>query len=150
MARMLSWLFSDPLAAGAIAPDFALPDESGHIVALSALRGHNVVLVFYPGDDTPGCTKQLCQFRDQWDKVRARGVDIFGVNPQSAVKHDKFRRKYHFQFPLLVDEGQKAAALYHANGLIVKRTVYVIGPDGRIRFGKRGMPDPSQVLAACA
>ena len=147
---MLSWLFSDPLPAGTKAPDFALPDEMGHVVALSALRGRNVALVFYPGDDTPGCTKQLCQFRDQWDKARARGVEIFGVNPQSALKHDKFRQKYHFQFPLLVDEGQKVAALYHANGLIVKRTVYVIGPDGKIRFGKRGMPDPSEVLAACA
>ncbi|MGA3239019.1 MAG: peroxiredoxin [Bryobacteraceae bacterium] len=147
---MLSWLFSDPLPAGTKAPDFALPDEMGHLVALSALRGRNVALVFYPGDDTPGCTKQLCQFRDQWDKARARGVEIFGVNPQSALKHDKFRQKYHFQFPLLVDEGQKVAALYHANGLIVKRTVYVIGPDGKIRFGKRGMPDPSEVLAACA
>ena len=145
---MLSWLFSDPLPVGAKAPDFALPDESGHVVALSALRGRNVVLVFYPGDDTPGCTKQLCQFRDQWEKARARGVEIFGVNPQSALKHDKFRQKYHFQFPLLVDEGQKVAALYHANGLIVKRTVYLIGPDGVIRFVRRGMPKPSEVLAA--
>ncbi len=108
-----------------------------------------MALVFYPGDDTPGCTKQLCQFRDQWSKVRARGVEVFGVNPQSAVKHDRFRQKYRFPFPLLVDEGQSVAALYHANGLIVKRTVYVIGPDGKIRFGKRGMPDPSEVLAAC-
>jgi peroxiredoxin Q/BCP len=147
---MLSWLFSDPLPAGTKAPDFALPDEAGHVVALSAQRGRNVALVFYPGDDTPGCTKQLCQFRDQWDKARARGMEIFGVNPQSALKHDKFRQKYHFPFPLLVDEGQKVAALYHANGLIVKRTVYVIGPDGNIRFGKRGMPDPAEVLAACA
>jgi peroxiredoxin Q/BCP len=147
---MFAWLFSDPLAVGAVAPDFALPDELGHKVALSALRGRNVTLVFYPGDDTPGCTKQLCQFRDQWSKVRERGVEVFGVNPQSAAKHDKFRQKYHFPFPLLVDEGQKVAALYHANGLIVKRTVYMIGPDGKIRFGKRGMPDPVEVLAACA
>jgi len=147
---MLSWLFSDPLPAGAKAPDFVLPDELGHMVALSALRGRNVALVFYPGDDTPGCTKQLCQFRDQWDQARARGMEIFGVNPQSALKHDRFRQKYRFQFPLLVDEGQNVAALYHANGLIVKRTVYVIGPDGKIRFGKRGMPSPSEVLAACA
>jgi peroxiredoxin Q/BCP len=147
---MFAWLFSDPLPIGTPAPGFTLPDESGHAVALSALRGHNVALVFYPGDDTPGCTKQLCQFRDRWSEVRDRGVQLFGVNPQSAMKHDKFRRKYRFPFPLLVDEGQKVAALYHANGLIVKRTVYVIGPDGKIRFGKRGMPDPAEVLAACA
>jgi peroxiredoxin Q/BCP len=147
---MFSWLFSGPLPAGAAAPDFSLPDQFGHEVKLSTLRGHNVVLVFYPGDDTPGCTKQLCQFRDQWSAVRAKGVEIFGVNPQSAVKHEKFREKFHFQFPLLVDAGQQVAKAYHANGLIVKRTVYVVGPDGKIRFGKRGMPDPSEVLAACA
>jgi thioredoxin-dependent peroxiredoxin len=148
--HMFSWLFSDPLAIGAAAPNFSLPDQFGHQVTLSALRGRNVVLVFYPGDDTPGCTKQLCQFRDQWSAVKARGAEIFGVNPQSAAKHEKFREKFNFQFPLLVDEGQKVAALYHANGLIVKRTVYVIGPDGVIRFAKRGMPDPVEVLAACA
>lgn len=150
MALMFSWLFSDPIPVGAEAPDFTLPDQLGHNVKLSDLRGRNVVLVFYPGDDTPVCTKQLCQFRDQWSAVKAHGAEIFGVNPQSASKHEKFHEKFHFQFPLLVDTGQKVAALYHANGLIVKRTVYVIGPDGKIRFGKRGVPEPSEVLAACA
>jgi len=147
---MFAWLFSDPLPVGVPAPDFSLPDDSGRTVVLSVLQGRNVALVFYPGDDTPGCTKQLCQFRDRWSEARARGVELFGVNPQSAAKHDRFRQKFHFPFPLLVDQGQKVAGLYHANGLIVKRTVYVIGPDGRIRFGKRGMPDPAEVLAACA
>jgi thioredoxin-dependent peroxiredoxin len=144
---MLSWLFSDPLPAGTPAPDFSLPDESGHMVHLAALRGHNVVLVFYPGDDTPGCTKQLCQFRDGWGEAQAHNTMVFGMNPQSAVKHDKFRTKFHFPFPLLVDEGQKVAGLYHANGLIVKRTVYLIGPDGVIRFAQRGMPAPHEVLS---
>jgi peroxiredoxin Q/BCP len=106
------------------------------------------VLVFYPGDDTPGCTKQLCQFRDDWGEALARGVEVFGVNPASAPKHGKFRQKFHFPFPLLVDSGQKVAELYHCNGLIVKRTVYAIGPDGKIRFAKRGMPAPAEVLAA--
>ena len=107
-----------------------------------------MVLVFYPGDDTPGCTRQLCQFRDDWSEARAAGVEVFGVNPGSARSHGKFREKFHFPFPLLVDEGQKVAALYHANGLIVKRTVYAIGPDGVIRFARRGMPSPSEVLRA--
>jgi thioredoxin-dependent peroxiredoxin len=147
---MFSWLFSDPLPIGATAPDFTLPDQFGHAVKLLDLRGRNVVLVFYPGDDTPGCTKQLCQFRDQWSAVKARGAEIFGVNPGTGTKHEKFREKFHFQFPLLVDEGQKVGERYHTNGLIVKRTVYVIGPDGKIRFGKRGMPEPAEVLAACA
>ena len=144
---MFSWLFSDPLAAGTPAPEFSLPDDSGRQVTLSGLRGRGVVLVFYPGDDTPGCTKQLCEFRDSWDAVRKRGVEVFGVNPQSPDSHGKFRQKYHFPFPLLVDKGQKVAALYHANGLIVKRTVYLIAADGVIRFARRGMPKPSEVLA---
>jgi len=84
--------------------------------------------------------------RDNWKSVTKRGAAIFGVNPQSARSHTSFREKYHFPFPLLVDEGQKVAQLYHANGLFVKRTVYRVGPDGVIRFARRGMPSPSEVL----
>jgi len=145
---MLSWLFSDPLPVGDLAPEFSVPDDRGHTVTLSALRGQNVVLVFYPGDDTPGCTKQLCQFRDDWSQAKSRGVAVFGVNPQNARHHANFRKKFQFPFPLLVDERQKVAEAYHANGLIVKRTVYLIGPDGKILFARRGMPGPAEVLAA--
>jgi peroxiredoxin Q/BCP len=144
---MFSWLWSDPLPAGTKAPDFSLPDDAGRLVHLAELRGRNVVLVFYPGDDTPGCTKQLCQFRDDWKEAQTRGVDVFGVNPQSAQKHVKFRQKFRFPFPLLVDRDQKVGELYRTNGLIVKRTVYLIDPDGVIRFGQRGMPAPHEVLA---
>ena len=145
---MLSWLFSNPLPVGAAAPDFSALDDSGRTVKLSALRGKNVVLVFYPGDDTPTCTKQLCEFRDDWNDALARGVEVFGVNPRNARKHAEFRRKFGFPFPLLVDSGQKVARQYHANGLVVKRTVYLIGPDGTILFARRGKPSPSEVLAA--
>jgi len=145
---MLSWLFSDPLPVGSQAPDFSLPDDAGQEVSLRALRGEPVVLVFYPGDDTPGCTKQLCQFRDDWARARARGVKVFGVNPQGAPSHLKFRRKYKLPFPLLVDKGQKVAESYRANGLIVKRTVYAIDGAGVIRLARRGMPKPEEVLAA--
>jgi len=145
---MFSWLFSDPLPVGQPAPEFSLPDEHGRTVSLAKLRGRNVVLVFYPGDDTPGCTKQLCEFRDDWRSARGRGVDVFGVNPQGPESHEKFRKKYKLPFPLLVDRGQQVAELYHANGLIVKRTVYLIGPDGVIRFAQRGKPLPSEVLGA--
>jgi peroxiredoxin Q/BCP len=144
---MLSWLWSDPLPAGSAAPDFYLPDESGRMVHLAKLRGSNVVLVFYPGDDTMVCTKQLCQFRDDWSEARARGVEVFGVNPQSARSHGEFRRKYGFPFRLLVDDAQKVGTLYHTNGLIVKRTVYLIGRDGVIRFSRRGVPSPRDVLS---
>jgi thioredoxin-dependent peroxiredoxin len=144
----MSWFSSEPLSTGTPAPDFSLADDSGRVVTLSAQRGRNVVLVFYPGDDTPGCTRQLCQFRDSWEAVRQRGVELFGVNPQSAAKHARFRGKFQFPFPLLVDKGRAVARLYNASGLIVKRTVYLIGPDGIIRFARRGMPPPSEVLAA--
>ena len=143
----MSWLFSNPLPAGTKAPDFSLPDELGHVVTLSKLRGKRVVLVFYPGDDTPGCTKQLCEFRDSWKDVASAGVEVFGMNPQSATKHEKFKTKYNFPFPLLVDSGQKVAALYNANGLIVKRTVYGIDGEGVIRFSRRGKPTPREVIA---
>lgn len=144
---MLSWFWSDPLPAGTAAPDFSLPDESGRVVHLAQLRGQNVVLVFYPGDDTSVCTKQLCQFRDDWKEAQERRVEVFGVNPQRAESHHDFRRKFSFPFPLLVDAGQKVGALYHTNGLIVKRTVYLIGPDGAIRFSRRGVPSPHEVLS---
>jgi thioredoxin-dependent peroxiredoxin len=145
---MLSWLFSDPLAVGTPAPDFTVPDDTGRPVSLSALRGRNVVLVFYPGDDTTVCRKQLCEFRDRWEDVKGRNVEVFGVNPQATASHQAFRRKFGFPFPLLVDAGQKVAAMYRANGLIVKRTVYLIGPDGVIRYARRGKPEPAEVLAA--
>jgi thioredoxin-dependent peroxiredoxin len=144
---MLSWLFSDPLPVGTPAPDFTLLDDAGRSVTLSKLRGKDVVLVFYPGDDTPGCTKQLCDFRDHWKEARERGVEVFGVNPQSAGSHTKFRQKFKYPFPLLVDRGQHVASLYHANGLIVKRTVYRIDRKGVIRFAKRGSPPAAEILA---
>lgn len=145
---MFSWLFSEPLPAGSKAPDFSLPAQDGAAVRLSKLRGKNVVLVFYPGDDTPVCRKQLCEFRDQWQQARKRNVEVFGVNPKNAASHRQFQEKYHFPFPLLVDDGQKVAELYHANGLFIKRTVYLIAPDGTIAYARRGKPDPSEVLAA--
>jgi peroxiredoxin Q/BCP len=145
---MLGWLFSDPLPVGSKAPEFSLPDDTGAIRTLTSLRGKNVVLVFYPGDDTPTCRKQLCEFRDRWDQATMRNVVVYGVNPQSAGSHQDFRVKYKFPFPLLVDKGQQVGALYHTNGLIVKRTVYLIGPDGTILYAKRGKPAPEEVLAA--
>jgi len=145
---MLDWLFSDPLPTGSPAPDFTLPKQDGASVSLSKLRGQNVVLVFYPGDDTPVCRKQLCEFRDRWAEAAKRNAQVFGINPAGAGSHSQFQQKYHLPFPLLVDAGQKAAALYHAKGPFVKRTVYLIGPDGVIRYARRGKPTPAEVLAA--
>jgi peroxiredoxin Q/BCP len=146
---MLDWLFSDPLAVGTPAPEFSTTDDQGKPVSLSSLKGKNVVLVFYPADDTTVCTKQLCEFRDSWDAVQGKNAVVFGVNPAGGESHGKFRAKHQLPFPILVDSGQAIGKAYKAYGAIVpKRTVYLIGPDGRIRYGKRGKPEPAEVLAA--
>src|ERR1700722_11047306 len=102
---MLDWLFSDPLAVGTPAPGFTLPDQDGKQVSLAALRGKNVVLVFYPRDGTSVCTQQLCEFRDHWADAQGKNTVVFGVNPQDAASHTKFRGDRQFPFPLLTDEG---------------------------------------------
>lgn len=145
---MFSWLFSDPLPVGTPAPDFELADGEGNLVHLASFKGKsNVVLVWYPGDDTRVCTQQLCEFRDSWDRASARDTVVLGVNGQSAASHVSFRAKFSLPFPLLVDPGQKVGALYHTRGLIAKRTVYLIGKSGLIRFARRGKPSPEEVLS---
>ncbi len=148
MVVVFDWLFSEPLPVGTEAPDFTAGDQNGEAVTLSRLRGHNVVLIFYPGDDTAVCTKQLCEFRDRWAAVREHNTLVFGVNPAGAQSHQKFRRKYTLPFPILVDEGRRIAGLYRCSGLIIRRTVYLIGPDGLIRCSQRGKPQVEDVLAA--
>jgi peroxiredoxin Q/BCP len=144
---VISW-FAPTLVAGGPAPDFALSDADGRTVRLSDFRGRHVVLVFYPGDDTPVCTRQLCEFRDHWEELQRKNVAVLGINPWSRERKAKFARKYSFPFPLLRDPGQRAAARYHANGPRVRRTVYVVGPDGAIRYAQRGKPSFEDVLAA--
>ena len=144
---ILSLVFSEPLALGVEAPDFTLADQDGNAVSLKGLRGSkNVVLVFYPGDETMICRKQLCEFRDHWPDMQSKDTTILGINPQSAESHDNFKTRQSFQFPLLVDTGKSVAKLYNASGLIIKRTVYLIGKSGRIRFAQRGKPAPEEVL----
>jgi thioredoxin-dependent peroxiredoxin len=147
-SEMFARLFSDPLPLGEQAPDFALRDQDGATVSLEALRGKNVVLVFYPADETTLCTRQLCEFRDRWALAQAKDALVFGVNPAAEAKHARFRANHRFPFPLLADPGQRVGALYRTKGLIVKRTVYLIGKSGKIRYAKRGKPEPEEVLAA--
>ncbi|MEO5925861.1 MAG: peroxiredoxin [Bryobacteraceae bacterium] len=148
---MFDWLLGAPLAVGTPAPDFSAVDQDGKRVTLKELRGRNVILVFYPADDTAVCTKQLCEFRDSWASVASKNAVVFGVNPGQPGKHEKFRKKYNLPFPLLVDEGQKIARAYgSAFSFAPRRTVYLIGPDGVIRYTSRGKPMPSEVLAAAA
>lgn len=148
MSSFFDAYFGGPLSVGSPAPDFEAADQTGKRVRLSALKGSPVVLVFYPGDDTPGCTRQLCEFRDHWDAYKAAGVAVFGVNPQGAASHSKFAKKFGFPFPILVDRGGEIAGEYRAGGWLVRRTVYGIGADSRIAFAQRGIPSPDLVLAS--
>jgi peroxiredoxin Q/BCP len=145
---MFDWLFSPPLAVGSPAPDFTLPDQEGNPVSLSLFRGKNVILVFYPADDTTVCTKQLCEFRERWPQVLEKNAAVFGVNPGTPSSHAKFRTRNDLPFALLVDAGQKVGRLYHTRSFVPRRTVYLIDPNGVIRFAERGKPDPELVLAA--
>jgi thioredoxin-dependent peroxiredoxin len=145
---MLDWLFGGPLQVGSQAPPFALTDENERTVTLKSLKGKPVVLVFYPADDTTICTKQLCEIRDDWAAFKRLGVAVYGVNGQGAEAHGKFASKYKFPFPLLVDKGWEMSKAYHAGWGVVRRTVYVIGPDGRILYAQRGKPSTADILSA--
>jgi peroxiredoxin Q/BCP len=144
---MREW-FAPLLETGTPAPDFELNDQDGKPVTLSALRGVNVVLVFYPGDDTPTCTRQLCELRDHWAEALERNVTVLGINPWGVASKAKFRAKFGFPFPLLSDPGQRVGALYNTKGLWARRTVYVIDAQGKIRYAQRGKPSPEEILAA--
>ena len=101
-----------PLPAGIPAPDFELLDDNNVMRKLSDYRGRNVVLYFYPADDTPGCTKEACNFRDDYSAYEKAKVVILGVSPDGVESHVKFKKKFQLQFPLLADEGHKICDAY--------------------------------------
>jgi peroxiredoxin Q/BCP len=116
-----------PLRVGEKAPDFNLFSGDGTKVSLSDFRGKKVVLYFYPKDDTPGCTKEACSFRDEYRKVKQKGAVILGVSVDSVDSHKKFAEKYSLPFTLLSDEGKKTVKTY---GVWKKKNLY-----GREFFG---------------
>jgi peroxiredoxin Q/BCP len=129
------------LKVGDRAPDFSLPDAKGNIVNLSDLKGKRVVLYFYPRDNTPGCTKEACNFRDFYPEFEGKDIVVLGVSTDDARSHEKFATKYDLPFPLLIDEGGKVAATYDSYGLKkfmgkeymgISRNTFVIGSDGTI------------------
>ncbi len=138
------------LSPGQRAPDFSLASSTGETVRPSDFTGKNyLVLIFYPGDETPGCTKQLCAVRDDYAKFEAKNAKVFGVNPAGGDSHRKFVTRHGFQFPLLIDEDRAAAKLYGCdNWPMVKRTVYVIDPQGKVVYVKQGMPPDEEILQA--
>ena len=129
------------ISAGVSAPDFNLLDDTNTPRKLSDYRGKNVVLYFYPKDDTPGCTKEACNFRDDYSAYEKAGVVILGVSPDSVESHVKFKKKFQLQFPLLADEGHKVCDLYGVWGPKkfmgkehegVLRTTFLIDENGKI------------------
>jgi peroxiredoxin Q/BCP len=131
------------LEPGSPAPPFEARDQDGAVVRLADLRGRPVVLYFYPEDDTPGCTREACAFRDDLEAFRGRGAVVLGVSTQDAASHRVFRDRYGLTFPLLADPDKRITRAYGALGLLglAKRVTYVIGPDGRIVAAFRRM-DP--------
>jgi len=118
------------------APDFTLPDGDGNQWRLSEQRGKVVVLLFYPGDETPICTKQMCSVRDRWDDYTATGAEVVGISSDSVESHRKFSEHHKLPLRLLSDEYANVAALYGARSLIpgkVARSVFVIDSNGVLR-----------------
>jgi peroxiredoxin Q/BCP len=130
------------LKAGDLAPAFAAATSGGGRVSLAGLRGSNVILYFYPRDDTPGCTKEACAFRDHFAKFKKKGAVVLGVSADSGKSHDKFVSKYRLPFPLLSDEDKTIAQAYGAWGeksflgktyMGMRRMTFLIGTDGRVK-----------------
>lgn len=129
------------LEIGDEVPGFSLRDQDSELHRLQQYKGQVVVLYFYPKDDTPGCTKEACSFRDAEPQIRAMGAVILGVSTDGAESHRKFREKHGLPFPLLVDEGAKVSsmfgawgekALYGRRSIGMTRSTFIVGPDGKL------------------
>jgi len=130
------------LKEGDVAPEFTAMTNAGGRVSLADLRGKNVILYFYPKDDTSGCTKEACAFRDHFAEFKKRGAVVLGVSTDSVKSHDRFAGKYKLPFTLLADEDKEVVAAYGVWGeksfmgrkyLGTHRVTFLIGPDGRIK-----------------
>jgi len=129
------------LKAGDKAPDFALEDTEGKTVRLSDFRGKTVVLYFYPKDDTPGCTKEACNLRDNYSVLQKKGIVVLGVSLDDQTSHQKFTKKFSLPFPLLCDTEKKVSTLYGIYGerslygrkfMGINRTTFLIDTEGKI------------------
>ena len=129
------------LKTGSQAPAFALSSDTNDVIRLEDLKGRKVVLYFYPKDDTSGCTVEACEFRDNWAAVKRTGALVLGVSPDEVESHQKFKRKYELQFPLLADPDHSVAERYGVWGeksmygrkyFGINRTTFVIDEEGRV------------------
>ncbi len=151
---------ADWVEAGKKAPDFTLPADDGSKVKLSALKGKPVVLYFYPRDNTPGCTREACAFRDQQKAMSKLGAVVLGVSPDTVASHEKFRDEFKLNFPLLADADHKVAekygawrekTLYGKKSLGIQRSTFLIDAEGKVaKVWKKVNVDghDEQVLAA--
>lgn len=145
---------------GKKAPAFALKNQAGERVRLSDFEGRHVVLYFYPKDDTPGCTKEACSFRDEHQALEAAGAVVLGLSPDDEGRHARFATKYSLPFQLLADVEHAVAEKYGAWGeknnygkksMGILRSTFLIGPDGRVvKVWRKVKPEghAAQVLAA--
>jgi peroxiredoxin Q/BCP len=144
------------LTVGAPAPDFTLQDGDGRAWRLSEQRGRTVVLLFYPGDETPICTRQLCSVRDRWEDYAATGAEVVGVSTDTVESHRKFSEHHGLPLRLLADPGGRVSRLYGASSWLpnrAARAVVVIDGEGRLRYRKVQTlslfrPTDEEVLAA--
>jgi peroxiredoxin Q/BCP len=151
---------ADWIEAGAKAPDFTLPASDGGQLKLSALRGRPVVLYFYPKDDTPGCTREACAFRDQKSALAKLSASVLGISADSVASHEKFRDKFKLNFPLLSDADHKVAEKYGAwreknmygkKSMGIQRSTFLIDAEGKVaKVWKKVQVDghDAEVLAA--
>jgi len=141
----------DPgVKVGEPAPGFTLADATGKDVSLAAFRGRPVVLYFYPKDDTPGCTKEACSFRDQYEDFREAGAEVLGVSSDSSESHKKFASRYKLPFTLLADRGGKVRKLYGVPatlGLLPGRVTFVIDAGGVVRHVFNSQLDATRHVA---
>jgi thioredoxin-dependent peroxiredoxin len=129
------------LSVGDLAPDFNLPGTGDRNFSLSEFRGRPVVLVFYPGDDTPVCTKQLNTYNDELEQFEDLNAQVLGVSAQDLTSHDRFSQRHGFKFPLLADTDKAVAAAYGTLGPIgfPRRSVFIIDSDGVVRYAHRAI-----------
>ncbi|MFN8024469.1 MAG: peroxiredoxin [Acidimicrobiales bacterium] len=129
------------VAVGEQAPEFTLPATGGGEVSLADFRGRPVVLVFYPGDDTPVCTKQLNSYNDELAQFEALDAQVLGISAQGVDSHERFADKHGFKFPLLSDADKKVAGLYGTLGPIgfPRRSVFIVDANGVVRYAHRAI-----------
>jgi peroxiredoxin Q/BCP len=134
---MSIWQTKDKVKVGSVAPNFTLPSQSGEMVSLEDFLGHKpVVLFFYPKDDSPGCTKQVCAFRDVYEEFGRLDAEVIGISSDSVESHRSFSAKHHLPYTLVSDEGGKVRRLYgvpNTLGLFPGRVTYVIDKEGVVR-----------------